>query len=150
MQVDFHNFTGKHQVFLNGQKTYFSANYTERLVGYQRRLSIPGKDVYIQFRGNTVDCSVNGYYLDSGKKYKKIKGVPGWAWLFIIGCIAIPIVSVGGAIPILIGFTGATLSAKCSVQTNNNALNFFLSLGVTAVAWIVFFAFYIFMLSLMY
>ena len=34
-------------------------------------------------------------------------GLPAWAWLFIIGCAAIPIVSLGGAIPGALGFGAA-------------------------------------------
>ena len=25
--------------------------------------------------------------------------IPGWAWIFVVGCVLIPIVTVGGAIP---------------------------------------------------
>ena len=40
--------------------------------------------------------------------------VPKWAWVFMIACVLIPVVTLGGAVPALIGFAGvgATLSVS--------------------------------------
>ena len=43
---------------------------------------------------------------NSDKKNNKIK-TPRWAWIFMILCVLIPVISLGGAIPGAIGVGGA-------------------------------------------
>ena len=39
----------------------------------------------------------------------KSKGTPWWVWLFAVICGVIPVLAVGGAIPMMIGIGGASL-----------------------------------------
>lgn len=41
------------------------------------------------------------------QKKSMLKSTPAWAWIFMILCILIPIVSMGGAIPGALGVGGA-------------------------------------------
>lgn len=75
-------------------------------------------------------------------KNEESKMPPAWAWLFIIACIAIPVISLGGAIP---GAIGAGAAAACysvsrdgSKTTQTRAL---ICLVVTIVAWALFIGF---------
>ena len=43
--------------------------------------------------------------------------VPKWAWVFIVACVLIPVISVGGAVPA--GLAGAGISATLSVARLN-------------------------------
>jgi hypothetical protein len=44
-------------------------------------------------------------------------GLPGWAWVFIVGCLALPVVNLGGAIPGALGFGGAAGCANVAKKT---------------------------------
>ncbi len=65
--------------------------------------------------------------------------VPAWTWVFVVLCIAIPIVSLGGAIP---GAIGAGAAAGCySVAKNDKSstgARVALCAAITVGAWIVF------------
>jgi len=49
---------------------------------------------------------------------ESFSGVPGWAWLFIVGCFALPVVNLGGAIPGALGFGGAAACANVAKKTD--------------------------------
>jgi hypothetical protein len=69
-------------------------------------------------------------------------GLPAWAWLFIVGCLAIPVVSLGGAIPAALGFGSAagcaSLAKKAEWATMPRVLA---CAAVTGGAWIIFIVF---------
>lgn len=149
VSVEKHSFSGKHRIFLNGEQQYYRTNFSQKLIGLQQWMDIPGKNVYVVFRGNNISCAVDGYYLDNNKEFKLISKVPKWSWIFIIACLAIPVSTLGGAVPTVIGVFGAMGSTKASVATNEGSVNFGLALGVTAVTWIIFRLFASFILSIM-
>jgi len=64
---------------------------------------------------------------------------PKWAWLFIVGCAAIPVVALGGAIPGAIGFGGAAGCYQISIN-EERATNTKIALcvGITAICWALF------------
>ena len=62
--------------------------------------------------------------------------IPIWAWGFAIACIAIPIITVGGAIPGAIGGGGAAGCVSVA-RDDTKALGtrLFLCGGITALCW---------------
>jgi len=69
-------------------------------------------------------------------------GLPGWSWLFILGCLAIPVVSLGGAVPGALGFGGAAGCANMAKKAEWGMLPRVLACaGITAGVWIVLIAF---------
>lgn len=64
--------------------------------------------------------------------------LPGWAWLFIIGCVLIPILRFGGIFTITIGLGGAAWCRRIA-RDENSPVNMRIGFcaGVTAVAWLV-------------
>lgn len=65
--------------------------------------------------------------------------IPPWAWLFALACIAIPIVSLGGAIPGAIGGGGAAGCVGVARDINKPIITRILvCIGITAVCWILF------------
>lgn len=63
-------------------------------------------------------------------------GLPKWAWLFGGACLAIPVVSLGGAIPAAIGFGGASLCGSIARNEEKSAgVRAALCAVVTAAAW---------------
>jgi hypothetical protein len=64
------------------------------------------------------------------------EGLPRWAWLFGGACPAIPVVSMGGAIPAAIGFGGASLCGSIAKkQEKSPGARAALCAVVTAAAW---------------
>ncbi len=65
--------------------------------------------------------------------------IPAWAWIFAVLCGAIPLVTLGGAIPAAIGFGGA---GGCIGLARNPELNVAVRvigcIAITAVCWLLF------------
>jgi hypothetical protein len=67
------------------------------------------------------------------------KSIPGWAWLFIVACGAIPIVSLGGCVPGAIGAGGAFgCAAVARWQEVPAALRVVICIVITGVSWLLF------------
>ena len=64
--------------------------------------------------------------------------IPAWAWIFAVLCGAIPLVTLGGAIPAAIGFGGA---GGCIGLARNPELNVAARvigcIAITAVCWLL-------------
>lgn len=68
--------------------------------------------------------------------------IPGWAWLFVVACIAIPVVSRGGAIPAGIGAAGAAGCVSVARKAVRPvAVRAGICGAITAGAWGVFIGF---------
>jgi hypothetical protein len=66
-------------------------------------------------------------------------GTPGWAYLFIGLCALIPVVALGGCIPVMLGFMGASACLGISRQGWLPVLvKVPLCLVVTAACWLAF------------
>ena len=64
---------------------------------------------------------------------------PQWAYLFAVFCGIIPIISLGGAIPMALGFGGAGGCLAVSRRTSvPGVLRFLVCVGITIGVWIVF------------
>lgn len=80
----------------------------------------------------------------------KEPSVAWWAILFAIACGLIPVISLGGAIPAIIGFGGASLCLGASkLRDLPTTLRIGICVSVTVAAWLVFIAFIGFMSSMM-
>ncbi|MDX1992763.1 MAG: hypothetical protein SF029_10245 [bacterium] len=66
---------------------------------------------------------------------RKTHGVPGWTWLFIAACGALPLAFVG-TVPGIVATVGAALCATASASANPSTSRRFLAcLLITAVCW---------------
>ena len=69
-------------------------------------------------------------------------GLPAWAWLFIVGCFAVPVVSFGGAIPGALGFGGAAGCANIAKKPGWDVLpRVLVCAAITGGVWLVFVVF---------
>ncbi|MEL6310435.1 MAG: hypothetical protein AAFR81_18735 [Chloroflexota bacterium] len=75
---------------------------------------------------------------DKAKNDEKLP-TPWWGWLFIVVCVAIPVIAVGGAIPSAIG---AGAAAGCYSVSKNPEMSattrMGACLGITVIAWALF------------
>jgi hypothetical protein len=97
--------------------------------------------IHIRTNGITFkfDLSVDGCSISTGKQVDSSISVPSWVWAFIFACGIIPIISLGGAIPALIGSGGAAYCYSLSQDTSKKmATRIFMCFGVTAMCWALF------------
>lgn len=77
------------------------------------------------------------------------KGLPSWAWLFVVGCMAIPVVSLGGAIPAGLGFGSAAACANLAKRAGwETPIKVLACAGVTGGAWVLFVVFVVVVASI--
>ncbi|MAE65182.1 MAG: hypothetical protein CMJ18_13000 [Phycisphaeraceae bacterium] len=64
---------------------------------------------------------------------------PWWAWLFVAGCVLIPILTLGGAIPGAIGGGGAfACHAVAREASNPTAIRIGICAAILAGCWLLF------------
>jgi hypothetical protein len=79
--------------------------------------------------------------LFAGRPLKQVEekvrpSMPGWAYLFIVACGAIPILSLGGVIPGAVGFGGASICASIARSPQYSmAHRFVMCVMITAACW---------------
>ena len=65
--------------------------------------------------------------------------IPGWAWIFAVICVAMPVASLGGAIPGAVGFASAAGCVAIARDTRKSeGLRIAICLAIAAVCWLVF------------
>ncbi len=97
--------------------------------------------IHIRTNGITFnfDLSVDGSSISTGKQVDSSNSVPSWVWAFVVACAIIPIISLGGAIPTMIGFVGAGYCYSFSQDTSKKmATHIFMCFGVTVISWSLF------------
>jgi|GEM_PF-2533688 len=68
--------------------------------------------------------------------WQDFKRVPWWTRLFIVACIALPITTLGGALPMVMALFGIQLCVKVSLTTvMKTPIKLLLCFGITAAAW---------------
>jgi hypothetical protein len=69
-------------------------------------------------------------------------GLPGWSWVFVAACFAIPVMSLGGAIPGALGFGAAAGCANVAKRpTWETSTRVVVCAAITGGAWLAFLAF---------
>jgi hypothetical protein len=85
------------------------------------------------------DLYVDGISQSTGEPYSPLPPIPVWLWLFVAACGAIPIISLGGAIPVLLGIGGAAICLSQGRDSSKSVLTrVLICSGVTILAWVLF------------
>lgn len=65
--------------------------------------------------------------------------IPAWAWIFVVACGIIPVLALGGAIPMALGFGGgAGCVAIARNPTSPIAVRVSICIGITIACWALF------------
>ena len=76
-------------------------------------------------------------HLKDSLKFNLLPQAPRWAWVFIGLCLLIPVVTLGGAVPTMIGFLGASLcSASAAHKQWRMAVRVIACVLVSVASWI--------------
>ena len=97
--------------------------------------------IHIRTNGITFsfDLSVDGRSISTGKQVDSSTSVPSWVWAFVFACGIIPIISLGGAVPALIGFVGAGYCYSISQDTSKKmTTRIFVCFSATSICWSLF------------
>lgn len=114
-------------------------------------MEIDGVQYILSVRKNKIRLVSNGVYIDNGQPFVPARPMPKWIWVFAILLILIPIVSVGGAINILIALGGISLCALVARSAiKSGALKVLLCVLVTVTFYAIWFLFIGSMLLLQY
>jgi hypothetical protein len=134
----------KKKIKLNGHLLEHDVESKQDILG---NLSIDFKigshDIKIVGQSNgfstKYDIFVNGVSKSTGQPYIPLPPIPWWLWIFIVACGSMPIISMGGAIPAVLGLGGAAI---CLSQGRNTKIpiNFriLICIGVTIAAWLLY------------
>jgi hypothetical protein len=90
----------------------------------------------------SYDLAVDGRSVATGKEVTQQPPMPKWAWIFIVLCAAIPVVAIGGAVPLLIGLAGGAACSRIAKHVSwSVAGRMAACAAVTLVSWVAFIAF---------
>jgi hypothetical protein len=144
IRAEYRQFSGGHKVTVNGIPVGHKRSFIQGITGMDQILTLGTKEAHLVMIGNRADLAVDGVYLDSGEPYLPLLPMPRWNWVFIVLCFIIPVLSLGGVVPVLIAFMGAYATVKVSVKRDMGLFfQLLLSTLITAGAWILFLAFVI-------
>ena len=88
------------------------------------------------------DVSVGGFSVQTGKPVWPMQPMPRWSWIFVVACILIPVITLGGLVPILIGAGGAYVCAVIGRSpTRTKPAKIGISVGATVLSWALLIAF---------
>ncbi len=123
---------------INSTQSFFGNNEFDFEIGeHPIKISMRDSGLIIRY-----DLFVDGKSISTGKPYAPLAPLPPWVWLFIIANGAIPALTIGGAIPAVIGIGGAAICISQSRNTARSVRNRVLvCVGVTLLAWVLFLAF---------
>ena len=125
-----------HTVTYNGSQAVIKGGFMSAIIGFDEKFILDGKEARLVIEKNKPDIVVDGVYLQSGKQYIQR---PAWVMVFAIICILIPIVSLGGALPVILGLGGAALCVSASKTSLPTITRVFLCTAVTLTAWLLWF-----------
>ncbi len=135
-KISYERIKGKHVVTVNGEPTTVKCGFMSAMIGFDEKFMIDGNEARLVIARNKPDIVVNGVFLQSGKEYIHR---PAWAMGFALACVLIPIVSLGGALPILFGIGGATLCINVSRSSMSTLARVISCTFITLAAWILWF-----------
>lgn len=129
---------GRKRVMVNGVPIPLKFPLFYDVTGFDKILYLGNKAIHFVIIKGVADLVVDGFYLSTQKPYTPLPKIPAWSWVFIVASLLIPIVTLGGAVPVLIGFLSAAGNAKIAInQRWNTPIKVALCFVVTGVAWVL-------------
>ncbi len=136
ISLNLNQWSGNHLLTINGVHVKLRRAIFQAFVGTDQEIMIGDTACRLVILGNKADIAVNERYINSGKPYFPLKGIPVWTWLFITINIAIPILYQGGIIPVIIGMLGSVYCMRTAVSPGMKIQTKLISCtSITGIAW---------------
>ena len=123
-----------HTLTINGKEQVIRPGFLSSFIGIDEKFNFDKRMAYFVIDRNGPDVAVAGRFLRSGKNYV---ARPKWVIVFVILCGLVPIITLGGAIPIMIGMGGASACVAISKMETSTGLKVFLCILITIACWLV-------------
>lgn len=131
--------TGKHTLKVNGIPTDLKRTKFQSFTGLDQPIMLGNKEARLVMIGRKVDIAIDGVYIDSKKPYLPLKSLRWWSWVFVLACMIIPIISMGGALPAMIGVLGSMYCVKIGVSPYmRTPFKILASFAVIVISWTLF------------
>ena len=123
-----------HAITINGNTFKFSQKWTEWIVGLDEEFTFNEKKARLVVRGKNLDVVIDGKFTKDGSDYTPS---PKWIWVFIVLCGLIPISTLGGALPAVIGVLGIQGCIMIVRTSMSRGVQILLCSLVTVFAWVL-------------
>src|SRR5436190_17401625 len=128
--------SGKRTIYLDGRVIEQRTKMFD--TGSVHSFPVSGHQCAVQVKTNGLtfkyDLIIDGYSLEAGRPVALPGKMPSWAWGFIVACGAIPVVTLGGALPAMIGVGGVVGCRAASLDTSMAAgTRVAIGVGITAM-----------------
>ena len=145
VELDKKWFSGKRTLRVDGQ-IVATGKSTWAYTGSDDAFQIAAHEGVVHSRTNgftsNYDLSIDGRSVQTGQPTARLQAIPKWAWIFVAACVVMPVITLGGAIPALLGIGGAFGCIIISRHpTRSRRAKIVWSLGVTVLCWGLFIAF---------
>lgn len=131
--------TGKHLLLIDEVEKPVIFTWQNFFKGLDMPFTIKDEDLRLIILGNKRDLVIDGKYLSNGAPYEPVGPLPGWAWIFIVLCAALPVLSLGGVIPVLYAFTACQYIVRTSLRTDCSlGFKIMVCLGATLLMWFIY------------
>lgn len=131
--------TGKHKLIINGETVDLPRKAFAGYTGMDVPVRIGPKEGRFVLVENKADIALDGVFLGSGKPYAPLAPIPKWAWIFVALCAAIPVVTLGGALPVVFGLLGVVSCLRVArSQSMKSGVKALACAGITILAWLAF------------
>lgn len=123
---------GKHILTINGVPNTIKVSFFSTLFGFDEKFDLDGIEARLVIERQIPDIVANGIYVKSGKAYRSR---PVWATVFAFICIAMPVATLGGALPMVFGLFGGILCIRVSKTSLPIAARIILCTLITLAVW---------------
>jgi len=127
---------GGQEFTVNGETQKVKPGIKSRFIDFDEPVQFDGIQARLFIEGDEPDLVIDGKLVNRGEPYYP---APGWVLVFCALIVPIPIVALGGIIPMLIAMGGIALCvffAKASMPTIAKLIA---CIVITIVAWVAFF-----------
>ena len=107
--------------------------------GVDLPIQLGGREAHLVITNGVMDVAIDGVFVGTGKPYVPLQKLPWWGWIFYVLNGAIPVVALGGAIPIALAAIGIALTSVISTSSKMNiAVRILLCVLVVVAMWALF------------
>lgn len=135
--------SGKRRVLIDGVPREETAKVVHALMdqGSDHTFEFNEHTITICIRTNgltfSYDLVLDGTSVRTGRPVVNPGTTPTWAWVFMVACGIIPVLTLGGAVPTAIGVGGAAGCRKIARGASHSGVRIGLCLLVTVACWLV-------------